>query len=290
MDETIEATLAPLGESRVLAPAQRRSSWHGRRSTALSTHQWRPARLADFQTECVSMAKLDDSIRKKVEVFLARTRLSERKLGAFAVGDPSLIPRLRAGASMRLDTADALLTYMDEEPISPKFCAEVEAFLSETGIGERTFGSKAAGDPSFVTKLRSGTSLRLYTVERVRAWMRVNKRALMAQSREGSGEESPGRPSDPAMHDTPAAATAGARSDNARPRGRTTPARQDPKMYLTTGEAAEFLTLSARTLDRYRVQGTGPVFHRFGGRVRYLRGDLLEWASARRVERTPERD
>ena len=196
------------------------------------------------------MANLDDSIRKTVEAFLARTRLSERKLGAFAVGDPSLIPRLRAGASMRLDTADALLTYIDEEPIGPKFCTEVEAFLSETGIGERTFGSKAAGDPTFVTKLRSGASLRLYTVERVRAWMRVNKRALMAQSQGGGGEESPGRPSGPATRDTPAAATAGSRPDDARLRGRTTPARHDTKMYLTTGEAAEWLTLSARTHAR----------------------------------------
>ena len=233
------------------------------------------------------MSKLDDSIRKTVEAFLARTALSERKLGAFAVGDPSLIPRLRAGASMRLDTADALLTYIDEEPIGPRFCNEVEAFLSETGIGERTFGSKAAGDPALVTKLRSGTSLRLYTVERVRAWMRVNKRALMAQSRGHGGRGSPARSSGPA---TPGATTAGSRSEDVHPRGRTTPVRHDAKKYLSTGEAANFLTLSARTLDRYRVTGTGPEFHRFGGRIRYLRADLLKWAMARRVERTPEPD
>ena len=236
------------------------------------------------------MSKFDDSIRKTVEAFLARTPLSERKLGAFAVGDPSLIPRLRAGASMALATADALPTYIDEEPIGPRFCSEVEAFLSETGIGERTFGSKAAGDPALVTKLRNGASLRLYTVERVRALMRVNKRALMAQSRGHGGGESPGRPSGSATRDTPAAAMAGSRSDDAHPHGRTTPARHDSKKYLSTGEAADFLTLSARTLDRYRVKGTGPVFHRFGGRVRYLRADLLEWAMARRVERTPEPD
>lgn len=228
------------------------------------------------------MAKLDDFIRTKVEAFLARTRLTERKLGAFAVGDPSLIPRLRAGASMRLDTADALLTYIDEEPIAPRFCTEVEAFLSETGIGERTFGSKAAGDPAFVTKLRSGASLRLYTVERVRAWIRVNKRALMAQSRNRGGEVSFGRPTGPATRDVPPATTPGSRSDDARRRGRMTPARDDSKMYLTTREAADFLRLSARTLDRYRVQGTGPVFHRFGGRIRYLRADLLKWAGDRR--------
>ena len=35
--------------------------------------------------------------------------------------------------------------------------------------------------------------------------------------------------------------------------------------YLSTRQAAEYLGLSTRTLDRYRVSGDGPVFHRFGG-------------------------
>ena len=52
--------------------------------------------------------------------------------------------------------------------------------------------------------------------------------------------------------------------------------------YLSTREAADYLSLASRTLDRYRVRGTGPVFHRFGGRVRYLRSDLDAWASSRR--------
>ena len=56
----------------------------------------------------------------------------------------------------------------------------------------------------------------------------------------------------------------------------------DHRHYLSTREAAEYLGLSARTLDRYRVSGEGPVFHRFGGRVRYSRTDLDAWAKARR--------
>ena len=56
----------------------------------------------------------------------------------------------------------------------------------------------------------------------------------------------------------------------------------DERMYLTTVEAARYLGLSARTLKRYRVTGEGPVFHRFGGRVRYLRDDLDAWAEKRR--------
>ena len=52
--------------------------------------------------------------------------------------------------------------------------------------------------------------------------------------------------------------------------------------YLPTREAAHYLGLSARTLNRYRVSGDGPVFHRFGGRVRYRCDDLDAWAAARR--------
>ena len=53
-------------------------------------------------------------------------------------------------------------------------------------------------------------------------------------------------------------------------------------MYLTTVEAARYVGLSHRTLKRYRVTGEGPVFHRFGGRVRYRRDDLDDWAAQRR--------
>ncbi len=56
----------------------------------------------------------------------------------------------------------------------------------------------------------------------------------------------------------------------------------DERNYLSTCEAAEYLGLSARTLRRYRVTGDGPVFHRFGARVRYRREDLDAWAGARR--------
>ena len=62
----------------------------------------------------------------------------------------------------------------------------------------------------------------------------------------------------------------------------------DAAKYLSTREAAEYLGLSARTLDRYRVSGEGPVFHRFGGRVRYTREDLDVWAAARRRASTAD--
>ena len=46
---------------------------------------------------------------------------------------------------------------------------------------------------------------------------------------------------------------------------------------LTTGEAANDLRLSPRTLERYRVTGAGPRFLKIGRRVVYRRSDLDGW-------------
>ena len=59
-------------------------------------------------------------------------------------------------------------------------------------------------------------------------------------------------------------------------------------IYLNTLEAARHLGLSTRTLERYRVSGEGPVFIKFGGRVRYLREDLDDWAKSRRRRSTSD--
>ena len=234
------------------------------------------------------MTTLDDSIRKAIETYLARSRLSERKLGAFAVGDPALIPRIKAGGSMRLDTADQLLSYMNEQPIGPTFRSEVEAFLSETGIGERRFGSKAAGDPSFVTRLRRVASPRLSTVQRVQGWMRAHKgeliRAAVARKQAEHRQTSDAPASDPVAKDTLDAATPQPHSDDESAIERTIPAEDNSKMFFTTSEAAAFLTLSPRTLDHYRSTGEGPPFFRLGTSIRYARSDLMEWAWARRQD------
>ena len=60
------------------------------------------------------------------------------------------------------------------------------------------------------------------------------------------------------------------------------------RAYLSVREAAEYLGLSPRTLDRYRVSGDGPVFYRFGGRVRYRREDLDGWAATRKRRSTAD--
>jgi hypothetical protein len=51
--------------------------------------------------------------------------------------------------------------------------------------------------------------------------------------------------------------------------------------FLTNDEAAVFLRLSPRTLEKLRVLGGGPRYRKFGARVLYAVGDLRSWADAR---------
>lgn len=53
-----------------------------------------------------------------------------------------------------------------------------------------------------------------------------------------------------------------------------------PPRYLCTKEAARFLSLSARTLEKHRTYGTGPLYRKIGGRVVYALADLLAWADS----------
>ena len=61
-----------------------------------------------------------------------------------------------------------------------------------------------------------------------------------------------------------------------------------PARYLTTDEAAVFLRLSPRTLEKQRVIGGGPRFRKFGRRVMYAVADLETWADARSFEATSD--
>jgi predicted DNA-binding transcriptional regulator AlpA len=51
-----------------------------------------------------------------------------------------------------------------------------------------------------------------------------------------------------------------------------------PQRYLRTPEAARFLSLSGRTLEKHRTYGTGPAYRKLGGRVVYALEDLKAWA------------
>jgi len=52
-----------------------------------------------------------------------------------------------------------------------------------------------------------------------------------------------------------------------------------PPRYLRTPEAARFLGLSGRTLEKHRTYGTGPTYRKIGGRVVYALDDLQAWAN-----------
>ena len=61
-----------------------------------------------------------------------------------------------------------------------------------------------------------------------------------------------------------------------------------PPCYLRTKEAAVFLSLSARTLEKHRTYGTGPAYRKLGGRVVYAIDDLETWAARGSVTSTSD--
>ncbi|MFC0217569.1 helix-turn-helix transcriptional regulator [Pseudochelatococcus lubricantis] len=61
-----------------------------------------------------------------------------------------------------------------------------------------------------------------------------------------------------------------------------------PPRFLRTKEAAEFLSLSARTLEKHRTYGTGPAYRKLGGRVVYAIDDLEAWAARGSVTSTSD--
>lgn len=61
-----------------------------------------------------------------------------------------------------------------------------------------------------------------------------------------------------------------------------------PPRYLSTPEAALFLSLSGRTLEKHRTYGTGPAYRKLGGRVVYAIEDLQAWANRGAVTSTSD--
>ncbi len=66
----------------------------------------------------------------------------------------------------------------------------------------------------------------------------------------------------------------------------------EQKLYLTAQDAANILRLSIRTLERMRVEGTGPRYHKAGpgkrARVLYCRDELDEWLRSKMFNSTAE--
>ena len=73
-----------------------------------------------------------------------------------------------------------------------------------------------------------------------------------------------------------------------RPAAAAVAAPAQPQRYLTNDEAAEYLRLSPRTLEKQRVLGGGPKFRKFGRRVMYAVADLNVWADSRSFEATSD--
>ncbi len=67
---------------------------------------------------------------------------------------------------------------------------------------------------------------------------------------------------------------------------------QEPKRYLNSEEAGRILRLSARTLERMRVEGSGPKYLKAGrgtrARVLYRPADLDLWLESRTFSSTSE--
>ena len=53
-----------------------------------------------------------------------------------------------------------------------------------------------------------------------------------------------------------------------------------PTRYLRTPEAARFVGLSIRTLEKHRIYGTGPRYSKLGGRVVYRLDDIQAWVES----------
>jgi predicted DNA-binding transcriptional regulator AlpA len=57
---------------------------------------------------------------------------------------------------------------------------------------------------------------------------------------------------------------------------------------LNQREASELLRLSTRTLERMRLTGLGPKYHKCGRRVLYSADHIEAWLAARTVSSTSE--
>lgn len=59
-------------------------------------------------------------------------------------------------------------------------------------------------------------------------------------------------------------------------------------VYMTTPEAAAYLSLSKQWLEISRHKGDGPPYIKLGRAVRYSRADLDDWMAGRRRVSTSE--
>ena len=229
----------------------------------IQAHPW-----ADGDSRGFFEVSFEETFRQAVAAYCRHRRLSARRFADAALGKGGLqFIRPYRGRSIRLATADKVLRFMGEPRFGPLFRREVEGFLAVTGMKAYLLGEMAVGDPSFVTRLRKGASAQLSTVDRVHRWMGVHSsRAQRAEIGAmalcgktfrfvGGGDSGP-------------AVSLASCGESV--------AEDDPGL-LTTRQTAAQVGLSPRTLERFRVTGQGPRFHKLGRRVRYAREDIEDW-------------
>jgi predicted DNA-binding transcriptional regulator AlpA len=69
----------------------------------------------------------------------------------------------------------------------------------------------------------------------------------------------------------------------------TTAPRTDSEVLLTEGRAAALLSVTRRTLQAWRMRGTGPRYVRISSRcVRYSYNELVTWIESRSRSSTAE--
>lgn len=57
---------------------------------------------------------------------------------------------------------------------------------------------------------------------------------------------------------------------------------EEPNELICEKKAARLLSISQRTLQAWRVAGSGPAYIKLGRAVRYTREDLHSWVSSKR--------
>lgn len=56
-------------------------------------------------------------------------------------------------------------------------------------------------------------------------------------------------------------------------------------VFLTELQVADMICQSPRTIQKWRLTGCGPSFHKFGQSVRYSLDDVNDWVARQRVSR-----
>jgi len=68
----------------------------------------------------------------------------------------------------------------------------------------------------------------------------------------------------------------------------THPARRSEEEFLNERQVADLICQSVRTIQKWRVTGYGPEFYKLGRSVRYLRSEVIAWATERRKAHTSQ--